>query len=416
MRGKTRGLLAALLGVALALVFGLVPGMAKAAHAGEVQWEYLDTNTRQNTYTGENIRIWAEDPGADSDGFNLRTEFGHIATIESLNRRVMSKVEFTRGFKDINTFTVEKIDSPTLTSPEGAKITISGDVATVSGPDDTSLNATSLTVGSNGGGLNIKAVKVYFQDAFHKITVTQATGGTVTSAEAEAAEGETVDLEATPDEGYEFEKWVVDGEGASIDDTASPKAKLTMGTADVTVFATFTKKPEPEPTPEPTPADVPPVSVTAHVQRKGTLAAVSGGAVAGTTGKRLRMESLRLTVDGASATGGIEYRSHVQSKGWEKSYKRDGERSGTEGKSKRLEAVKIRLWGDIAKKYDVYYRVHSQRYGWMAWAKNGERAGTQGKAFRAEAVQVVLVAKGGPAPAVDFQGATQTCAKAFVKK
>ncbi|MDO4798385.1 MAG: hypothetical protein Q4A01_10265, partial [Coriobacteriales bacterium] len=124
-------------------------------------------------------------------------------------------------------------------------------------------------------------------------------------------------------------------------------------------------------------AEAPPVSVTAHVQRRGTLSAVSGGAIAGTTGKSLRLESLRLAVDGASVSGGIEYRGHVQRKGWEKSWAKDGAMAGTEGKSRRLEAVQVRLWGDMAAKYDVWYRVHSQRYGWMAWAKNGESAGTQ---------------------------------------
>jgi uncharacterized protein YjdB len=96
----------------------------------------------------------------------------------------------------------------------------------------------------------------------------------------------------------------------------SPEAKASC---DVTVTAS-------------TPAEAPPVSVTAHVQRKGTLAAVSGGAIAGTTGKSLRMESIRLTVDGASATGGIEYRGHVQRKGWEKAWARDGAMAGIAGR------------------------------------------------------------------------------------
>ncbi len=163
-------------------------------------------------------------------------------------------------------------------------------------------------------------------------------------------------------------------------------------------------------------AEAPPVSVTAHVQRRGTLPAVSGGAIAGTTGKSLRLESLRLAVDGASETGGIEYRGHVQRKGWEKSWARDGAMAGTQGKSRRMEAVQVRLWGDMAAKYDVWYRVHSQRYGWMAWAKNGESAGTQGMSRRAEAIQVVLVEKDAPAPAADFQGASQAYGKAFVRK
>ena len=40
----------------------------------------------------------------------------------------------------------------------------------------------------------------------------------------------------------------------------------------------------------------------------------------------------------------------------------------------------------------------------------------QGKSRRMEAVQVVLVEKDAPAPAAEFQSATQTYAKAFVRK
>ena len=195
---------------------------------------------------------------------------------------------------------------------------------------------------------------------------------------------------------------------ATVTVTAAETSTCKQETKDVTV--TIAKKAAP------TPAEAPPVSVTAHVQRKGTLAAVSGGAIAGTTGKSLRMESIKLTVDGASETGGIEYRSHVQGKGWERSWAKDGAMAGTEGKSRRLEAVQIRLSGAAKDNYDVYYRVHVQRLGWMGWAKNGESAGTQGMSRRAEAIQVVLVAKDAPAPATDFQGATQAYAKAFAKK
>ncbi len=227
--------------------------------------------------------------------------------------------------------------------------------------------------------------------------------GTVTVDKETACEGEVVNVTATPADGYELDV-------VTVDEKPIEGTSFKMLAKNVVVSATFKKKSEP------TPIEVPPVSVTAHVQKKGTLESVAGGAIAGTTGKSLRLESLKLTVPGASETGGIEYRSHIQKTGWEKSYVRDGKRSGTEGKARRLEAVKIRLWGDMADKYDVYYRVHSQRLGWMAWAKNGESAGTQGMSRRGEAIQVVLVAKGAPAPATDFQGATQTYAKAFVKK
>ena len=107
-------------------------------------------------------------------------------------------------------------------------------------------------------------------------------------------------------------------------------------------------------------------------------------------------------------SGNIEYQTHVQAYGWEKSWKKNGQLSGTSGKAKRLEAVKIRLTGEVKNKYDVYYRVHAQSYGWLGWAKNGEKAGTEGLAKRLEAIQIVLVEKGGAAP-----GSTN---KFFIKK
>lgn len=107
-------------------------------------------------------------------------------------------------------------------------------------------------------------------------------------------------------------------------------------------------------------------------------------------------------------SGNIEYQSHVQTYGWEKTWKKNGQLSGTSGKAKRLEAVKIRLTGELKNKYDIYYRVHSQTYGWLGWAKNGEAAGTEGQAKRLEAIQIVLIEKDGKAP-----GNTE---KAFVKK
>ncbi len=44
-----------------------------------------------------------------------------------------------------------------------------------------------------------------------------------------------------------------------------------------------------------------------------------------------------------SSLGSINYRTHIQSKGWEKSYIKDGAISGTVGKGLRLEAIQIQL-------------------------------------------------------------------------
>ena len=155
----------------------------------------------------------------------------------------------------------------------------------------------------------------------------------------------------------------------------------------------------------------------AHLQGSGWQLVKSDPDLYGTTGKSLRMEALSLSLSkGFPVKGSIQYRSHLQGKGWEKSWKKDGATSGTIGESRRIEAVQIKLTGDMAKKYDVYYRVHAQNLGWMGWAKNGAKAGTEGMSKRAEAVQVVLVPKGGKAPAATYRGQTRGYAKAYVAK
>ena len=115
------------------------------------------------------------------------------------------------------------------------------------------------------------------------------------------------------------------------------------------------------------------VGYQTHVQDIGTQDYVYDGAMAGTSGQAKRMESIRIKLPSTMASEGkIEYKSHIENIGWEKSWKKTGELSGTTGKSLRLEAIQIKLSGDIAEKYDVYYRVHAENFGWLGWAKNGE--------------------------------------------
>ncbi|MBR3317141.1 MAG: hypothetical protein IKG21_04905 [Atopobiaceae bacterium] len=153
----------------------------------------------------------------------------------------------------------------------------------------------------------------------------------------------------------------------------------------------------------------------AHLQGSGWQATKSDPAFYGTTGRSLRMEALSLSLPaGFPVKGSIQYRSHLQGRGWESKWASDGATSGTIGESRRIEAIQVRLTGDVAKRYDVYYRVHAQNYGWMGWARNGAKAGTQGMSRRAEAVQVVLVPKGAAAPAATYRGQTRGYAKAFV--
>lgn len=131
----------------------------------------------------------------------------------------------------------------------------------------------------------------------------------------------------------------------------------------------------------------------AHVSNIGWQTEVKEGEIAGTTGKSLAVEALRLNMVLPEGTeGGIEYAAHVSNIGWQKSVQ-NGEIAGTTGKSKSIEAIKINLTGDIAEKYDVYYRVHSANFGWLGWAKNGEYAGSAGYARAVEALEIRLYKK-----------------------
>lgn len=101
--------------------------------------------------------------------------------------------------------------------------------------------------------------------------------------------------------------------------------------------------------------------------------------------------------DQEEETGGIRYRVHGQTYGWQ-GWKADGEVAGSTGQAKRLEAIQIELTGKYAEQYDIYYRVHSQTYGWLDWAKNGQKAGSLAYAKRLEALEICLVEKDGAAP------------------
>ncbi|MDY5986047.1 MAG: family 78 glycoside hydrolase catalytic domain [Lachnoclostridium sp.] len=140
-----------------------------------------------------------------------------------------------------------------------------------------------------------------------------------------------------------------------------------------------------------------------HVQSYGWQEKCGDGEVSGTVGSAKRLEAIKINLDDTEYSGGVTYCTHVQSYGWQ-NWKQDGEESGTSGQSKRLEAIKIKLTGQIEEYYDVYYRVHVQSYGWLDWAKNGEPAGTEGYAKRLEAIQIKLVKKGNQAP-----GSTENC-------
>ena len=90
--------------------------------------ETLATNTSASVYTGANVKISVQDKG-DKDGFRMSSAGNRpTATIEALNGTKIDKVEVTRGYYYIDVLTTNK-----------GTIAISGDVATISDIDDTSV-------------------------------------------------------------------------------------------------------------------------------------------------------------------------------------------------------------------------------------------------------------------------------------
>ena len=74
------------------------------------------------------------------------------------------------------------------------------------------------------------------------INITESEGGKITASPSAAAEGMTVTLTATPDEGYELESLTVK-DGADAEVTVGEDNTFTMPATDVTVTATFKKLP-----------------------------------------------------------------------------------------------------------------------------------------------------------------------------
>lgn len=138
------------------------------------------------------------------------------------------------------------------------------------------------------------------------------------------------------------------------------------------------------------------ISYSAHVQDIGWQDAVSNGVMAGTNGRNLPMEAIKIQTSGVAGLG-VKYSTHTRDLGWLE-YVSDGSVGGTTGQAKPIEAIKIELTGEKAADYDIYYRVHVQNFGWLDWADNGTAAGSQGYAYHIEAIQIAVLPKWSSAP------------------
>ena len=145
------------------------------------------------------------------------------------------------------------------------------------------------------------------------------------------------------------------------------------------------------------------VSVSAHVQNIGWMNPVGSGKVAGTTGKGLNLEALKITleVNGSASqeqiANAVSVEAHVSNVGWQAAVGNGGT-AGTTGQSRAVEALRVRLSGELSSRYTVWYRVHSAEFGWLGWACDGADAGSAGYGRAVQAVQVAVLPKGDPAP------------------
>ena len=125
-----------------------------------------------------------------------------------------------------------------------------------------------------------------------------------------------------------------------------------------------------------------------YVQGLGYQDYKKNGKGAGTTGKFLRIESLKIEIPFKPCQGGIIYRVKINGQGWT-AWTNEGEEVGIAGSGKKLENIEIKLFGELQQLYDVNYRTHSFLVGWEKWVKNGEKTGSS----RIEMIQIFISPK-----------------------
>lgn len=286
-------------------------------------------------------------------------------------------------------------------------ITYGGTYGDLESPERDGYTFTGWYTAANGGTQITKDTKVevtsdqtiYAHWTANSYAVTfNADGGTVTASTKNVTFGSTYGELPTPSRsGYTFAGW-----WTAVDSGEQINAESVVKTAsDHVLYAHWV-------------LNSVSVSYQTHVANIGWQNGVSNGAMAGTVGRGLQLEAIKINVK-SDADIGVIYTTHVKNDGWHgNSF--NGEQSGTTGQNKHVEALMLKLTGKDADKYDIYYRVHAQNYGWLAWAKNGEAAGTSGYAYRLEAIQIVVTAKGDMAPTVFYGGYTSNNAKAYISK
>ena len=90
--------------------------------------------------------------------------------------------------------------------------------------------------------------------------------------------------------------------------------------------------------------------------------------IAGTTGRSLRMEALKMQLRDCE-NASLSFDVHLEDLGWKYNCSQN-DVLGTTGQSRRMEAIVIRSEGLAAKGYKIQYRVHIQDLGWTNCRNN----------------------------------------------
>ncbi len=89
---------------------------------------------------------------------------------------------------------------------------------------------------------NPVTVKAIFEQKKYAVTVQTEGNGIASVNPTSAAKGEAVTLTAAPNEGYEFDKWVVEDNKVTLANPNSPTTTFTMPASEVTIKVSFKKK------------------------------------------------------------------------------------------------------------------------------------------------------------------------------
>lgn len=132
------------------------------------------------------------------------------------------------------------------------------------------------------------------------------------------------------------------------------------------------------------------VKYLAHVQDIGWQKYVENGAEAGTTGRNLKIEAMKIELLNNKSNINIKYSSYIQDSGWQNPVQ-DGQQTGTTGRNLKMEAIKI--WLENTNEYSVMYRTHVQDFGWQEWKYDGEISGNLCDNKKIEAIEIKIIAK-----------------------